>query len=253
MLADSGAAAPPRIRARSLVRTYRLGTNEVHALAGVDLEVASGEMVAIMGASGSGKSTLMNLLGCLDRPTAGSYELDGRRVDALSKDELADVRNREIGFVFQGFHLLARSTARDNVELPLLYDRSGRQLDLHAAAEEALERVGLGDRIDHRPNELSGGEQQRVAIARALVTRPSLLLADEPTGNLDSRTSVEIMALLQALNRDGLTLIMVTHEPDIAAYAGRVIELRDGRIVRDQPVAAPRSAGADLAALGVPA
>jgi len=253
MPAASGDAVPPRIRARGLVRTYRLGANEVHALAGVDLDVAAGEMVAIMGASGSGKSTLMNLLGCLDRPTAGSYELDGRRVDALSKDELADVRNREIGFVFQGFHLLARSTARDNVELPLLYDRSGRQLDLHAAAEDALERVGLGDRIDHRPNELSGGEQQRVAIARALVTRPSLLLADEPTGNLDSRTSVEIMALLQALNRDGLTLIMVTHEPDIAAYAGRFIELRDGRIVRDQPVDAPRSAGADLAVLGVPA
>jgi putative ABC transport system ATP-binding protein len=253
MADPNGDAGVPRIRVRDLVKTYRMGTNEVPALRGVDLDIARGEMVAIMGASGSGKSTLMNLLGCLDRPTSGVYELDGQRVDRLSRDELADVRNREIGFVFQGFNLLARSTALDNVELPLLYDRSGRAFDFATAAAEALTRVGLADRMDHRPSELSGGQQQRVAIARALVTRPSLVLADEPTGNLDSRTSVEILALLQELNREGLTLVMVTHEPDIARYARRIIELRDGRIVHDAPVENPGDAAADLRALEVPA
>ena len=232
-----------RIRVRELAKSYRMGTNEVQALRGVDLDIARGEMVAVMGASGSGKSTLMNLLGCLDRPTSGVYELDGRRVDRLSRDELADVRNREIGFVFQGFNLLARSTALDNVELPLFYDRSGRAIDFAAAAAEALTRVGLAERLDHRPSELSGGQQQRVAIARALVTRPSLVLADEPTGNLDSRTSVEIMSILQKLNDEGLTIALVTHEPDIAQYAKRVVTFRDGKIRRDELVAQrPRAA-----------
>ncbi len=247
------AEAAPRIRVRELARVYHLGGIDVAALNGVDLDIARGEMVAVMGASGSGKSTLMNLLGCLDRPTSGTYDLDGRRVDELTRDELADVRNREIGFVFQGFNLLSRSTAVENVELPLFYDRTGRDLDLKALAREALTRVGLVDRMEHRPSELSGGQQQRVAIARALVTKPSILLADEPTGNLDSHTSVEIMALLQELNREGLTLVMVTHESDIANYASRVVELRDGRVIRDEPIAARASAAADLAAMETPA
>jgi putative ABC transport system ATP-binding protein len=246
-------SAPPCIRVRDLVKVYRLGSTEVQALRGVDLDIERGEMVAVMGSSGSGKSTLMNLLGCLDRPTSGTYELDGRRVDGVSKDELADVRNREIGFVFQGFHLLSRSTARGNVELPLLYDRSRRDSDPHASAEAVLARVGLGDRMHHRPTELSGGQQQRVAIARALVTRPGLLLADEPTGNLDSRTSIEIMALLQGLNRDGLTLLMVTHEADIAAHAHRIVELRDGKVIRDAAVLRPRSAAEEIAEAEAPA
>jgi putative ABC transport system ATP-binding protein len=171
-----------------------------------------------MGASGSGKSTLMNILGCLDYPTDGTYELDGVRVDGLSKNQLADIRNQKIGFVFQGFNLLARTSAVDNVELPLLYDRSGRKLDTRKLAAEALERVGLGDRMEHEPSELSGGQQQRVAIARALVTKPSILLADEPTGNLDSRTSIDVLALFQELNTQGITILLVTHEPDIATY-----------------------------------
>jgi putative ABC transport system ATP-binding protein len=206
-----------------------------------------GEMVAIMGASGSGKSTLMNIVGCLDRPTAGTYELDGVRVESLSRDRLADLRNSHIGFVFQGFNLLARTSARENVELPLLYDRSGRKLAPDAAALQALERVGLGDRADHQPSELSGGQQQRVAIARALVTSPALLLADEPTGNLDSRTSIEVLSLFQELNEQGLTICMVTHENDIARYARRVVELRDGLVVRDEPISGRRSARDDLA------
>jgi putative ABC transport system ATP-binding protein len=238
----------PLIRAERLARTYRIGTTSVHALRGVDLTVERGEMVAIMGASGSGKSTLMNLLGCLDVPTAGTYSLNGVRVDRLGRNGLAEVRNREIGFVFQGFHLLARTSALENVELPLLYDRSGRHRDPAAEAAAALRRVGLADRMEHQPTELSGGQQQRVAIARALVTRPSLLLADEPTGNLDTRTSVEILALFQELNREGMTTVLVTHESDIAGYCTRVVELRDGRIVRDEPIAR-RDAAADLAAL----
>ncbi|HSJ10676.1 MAG TPA: ABC transporter ATP-binding protein [Longimicrobiales bacterium] len=235
------------IEARGLEKVYRMGKQEVHALRGVDVTIAAGEMVAIMGTSGSGKSTLMNILGCLDRPTGGSYTLDGVRADQLSKDELADVRNRRIGFVFQGFNLLPRTSALDNVELPLLYDRSGRSLDARALAMAALQRVGLGERMDHDPSELSGGQQQRVAIARALVTSPALLLADEPTGNLDTRTSTEVMALFQALNDEGVTVVLVTHEHDIAQYARRIIELRDGVILRDTPVYDRRIAADDIA------
>jgi putative ABC transport system ATP-binding protein len=224
------------IEGRDLEKVYRMGRQEVHALRGVTVNIAAGEMVAIMGASGSGKSTLMNIIGCLDQPTGGSYTLDGVRADRLSRDELADIRNRRIGFVFQGFNLLPRTSAVENVELPLLYDRSGRSLDTRALATSALQRVGLGDRMLHDPSELSGGQQQRVAIARALVTGPALLLADEPTGNLDTRTSVEVMALFQALNDEGVTVVLVTHEQDIARYAKRIIELRDGVIIRDTPV-----------------
>ncbi|MGA7614487.1 MAG: ABC transporter ATP-binding protein [Thermoanaerobaculia bacterium] len=238
------------IRTEALQKVYRMGHNEVHALRGVSLTVEPGEMVAVMGASGSGKSTLMNILGCLDLPTSGSYFLDGTRVDGLSRKELADVRNRKIGFVFQGFNLLPRTSALSNVELPLLYDRSGRRIDTAKKAGEALERVGLVDRRNHLSNELSGGQQQRVAIARALVTDPALILADEPTGNLDSHTSVEVMALFQELNDQGITVILVTHEPDIAAYAKRIVEVRDGRIRKDHPVQSRRDAAADAAALG---
>jgi putative ABC transport system ATP-binding protein len=229
----------PVIELHGLTRVYRLGRNEVRALDGVDLRVHRGEMVAIMGPSGSGKSTLMHLLGCLDRPTAGRYLLDGLRVDGMSANALADIRNRKIGFVFQGFNLLARTSAVANVELPLLYDRGGRWRDTRARAVQALERVGLADRMDHHPSELSGGQQQRVAIARALVTEPSLLLADEPTGNLDSRTSLEVLEVFQELNRGGLTVVLVTHEPDIAQHAQRVVVLNDGRVARDEPVERP--------------
>jgi len=243
------AAANTVIRLSGLDKTYLMGRNEVHALRDLDLRIDAGEMVAVMGASGSGKSTLMNIVGCLDRPTSGTYELDGERVEGLDRNRLADIRNRRIGFVFQGFNLLSRTSAQENVELPLLYDRSDRGLDPVAAARRALERVGLGDRRDHQPNELSGGQQQRVAIARALVTEPSLLLADEPTGNLDSNTSIEVLALFQELNAQGLTIVMVTHETDIARYARRIVELRDGRLVRDEPVPDRRSAKDDLTAL----
>ena len=234
------------IRTQSLTKTYVSGTNEVHALRGIDLTIERGELVAIMGTSGSGKSTLMNLLGCLDSPTAGSYELGGVRVDGLGRNELAAIRNQKIGFVFQGFNLLPRTTAVENVELPLLYDRSGRKLDTRALAIGALERVGLGDRLDHQPSELSGGQQQRVAIARALVTSPALVLADEPTGNLDTRTTIEVMALFQELNAEGVTIVLVTHEPEVAVYAKRIVEVRDGRIVRDEPVKNRRMAADDL-------
>ncbi|MCP4574064.1 MAG: ABC transporter ATP-binding protein [bacterium] len=234
------------IRIEGLTRTYVMGTNQVHALAGIDLTVSAGEMVAVMGASGSGKSTLMNMIGCLDQPTSGSYELDGEQVADLGRNRLADLRNRRLGFVFQGFNLLSRTSAQENVELPLLYDRSGRGGDSASRARRALERVGLGDRTGHLPNELSGGQQQRVAIARALVTEPSLLLADEPTGNLDTRTSIEVLALFQELNDQGLTVVMVTHEKEIARYAKRIVELRDGLIVRDVPVHDRGHAAADL-------
>lgn len=231
---------------RGLAKTYRMGSTSVHALRGIDLSIRKGEMVAIMGTSGSGKSTLMNLLGCLDRPDAGTYELDSVEIGTLDRDALADIRNEKIGFVFQGFNLLARTSALENVELPLLYDRRGRHRNPGQAAEAALRQVGLGDRLDHEPSELSGGQQQRVAIARALVTAPALLLADEPTGNLDSRTSVEVMATFQELNANGLTILIVTHEPDIALYTQRIVELRDGQIIRDVPVEHPRSAAADI-------
>ena len=214
---------------------YDLGENKVHALRGVNVEIARGEFVAIMGASGSGKSTFMNLLGCLDKPSSGRYLLEGTDVSQLDKKALAAIRNRKLGFVFQGFNLLSRTTALENVELPTLYARLPKEERLERA-REALQLVGLGERMEHFPSQLSGGQQQRVAIARALVNQPSILLADEPTGNLDSRTSVEIMQIFQTLNQGGLTVVLVTHEPDIARFARRIIAFRDGRIRRDEPV-----------------
>jgi putative ABC transport system ATP-binding protein len=221
------------IRLEDVTRTYRMGEVEVHALRGVSLRIAEGEFTAVMGASGSGKSTLMNVLGCLDRPTSGRYLLAGDDVSSLPKDRLAEIRNRTLGFVFQSFNLLSRTSALENVELPLLY-AGATTAERHARATEALARVGLADRAGHHPNQLSGGQQQRVAIARALVNRPRVILADEPTGNLDSRTSVEVMALFQELGRGGITVVLVTHEQDIAQYAGRVLTMRDGRIVKDE-------------------
>ena len=238
---------PRIIRVRNLTRIYQMGSTEVRALRGIDLTVEAGEMIAIMGTSGSGKSTLMNILGCMDRPTSGSYALEGIRVDSLSKNDLADVRNQKLGFVFQGFNLLPRTTALENVELPLLYDRTGREMNTREMAAAALERVGLGNRMDHEPSEMSGGQQQRVAIARALVTNPAVILADEPTGNLDTRTSLEIMSLFQELNDEGATILLVTHERDIAAYARRIVELRDGLVIRDEAHGFSRSAAHDAA------
>jgi putative ABC transport system ATP-binding protein len=246
---NTSADAPDVIRVEGVTKVYHMGSQTVHALRGVDLRVKSGEMIAVMGHSGSGKSTLMNMLGCLDVPTSGDYYLDGVRVNGLSKNQLADLRNQKLGFVFQGFNLLARTSALENVELPLLYDRSGKKRDTRALAQRSLERVGLGQRVDHHPSELSGGQQQRVAIARALVTTPTVLLADEPTGNLDSRTSIEIMALFQELNEEGVTILIVTHEPDIACYAKRLVEVRDGRILRDEPMKDRKVAADDLKTL----
>ncbi len=237
------------IETRGISRTFAMGDITVRALRSIDLSIAAGEFVAIMGASGSGKSTLMNLLGCLDQPTTGEYLLDGMAVSSLTKNEYADIRNQKIGFVFQGFNLLARTSALENVELPLVYDRTHRIKDQRRAAVGALQRVGLGDRLDHEPNQLSGGQQQRVAIARALVNRPALLLADEPTGNLDSRTSIDVLSVFQELNDAGMTIVIVTHEREIASYARRVVEMRDGFIRNDTPVAERRDAAADLAAL----
>jgi putative ABC transport system ATP-binding protein len=217
---------------RNLQRDYDMGGEVVHALRGVDLAIRKNEFVAVMGASGSGKSTLMNLIGCLDSPTAGEYWLNGHRVSELGDDELARIRNKEIGFVFQTFNLLPRASALSNVELPLVYAGLGSRERRHLATD-ALTRVGLADRMAHRPNELSGGQRQRVAIARALVNRPSILLADEPTGNLDSTTSEEIMGLFEGLHRDGQTIVLVTHEVDIAAHAFRQVHLKDGRVERD--------------------
>ncbi len=223
------------VHLQGIERTYDTGRVSVRALRGIDLEVDEGEFLAIMGPSGSGKSTLMNILGCLDQPTAGSYHLKGRDVSRMKKGELARIRNEMLGFVFQAFHLLPRTSAQENVELPLLYRADELSWkEIHARARAALETVGLEDRLDHTPNELSGGQKQRVAIARALVTEPSVLLADEPTGNLDSRTTLEILDLIQGLNRQGLTILMVTHETEMARFAERTITLRDGLIVSDR-------------------
>jgi putative ABC transport system ATP-binding protein len=218
------------IAARDLTKIYRMGDVEVHALRGVSLDIQAGEFAAILGASGSGKSTLMHIIGCLDRPTGGEYILNGEIVSHLSRAALAGVRNRFIGFVFQGFNLLSRTSAVENVELPLIYSGISTQ-ERHRRAREALERVGLADRMDHYPSQLSGGQQQRVAVARSLVNKPALLLADEPTGNLDTKTSIEIMDLFQELNDEGMTIVLITHEPDIGARARRRITLRDGQIV----------------------
>ena len=236
----------PVIQLDHIHKVYTMGDVEVHALRGVSLSIREGEFVAIMGASGSGKSTTMNILGCLDRPTRGTYILDGEDVSQMSKDERADIRCQKIGFVFQGFNLLSRTSALENVELPMLYlgvDAHQR----HQRALEALAAVGLQGREQNHPNQLSGGQQQRVAVARSLVNHPALILADEPTGNLDSRTSVEVMEIFQRLNRErGITLVLVTHEPDIAQYAGRVVVFKDGKIKSDQQVENPRDAAEEL-------
>lgn len=239
----------PLIEATNLHKFYDTGTIRVHALRGISVQVFSGEFVAIMGASGSGKSTFMNIVGCLDTPTEGTYRLERTDIAQLSRKELARIRNERLGFVFQAFNLLSRTTAIENVELPLIY-AGVRARERHRRSEEALSRVGLADRGHHIPSQLSGGQQQRVAIARSLVNRPSILLADEPTGNLDSRTSVELMQVFQELNeKENLTIILVTHEPDIAAYAKRIITFRDGRIVKDQPVVNRHAASEVLASL----
>jgi putative ABC transport system ATP-binding protein len=253
LVSDASSAAlrgaAPVIRVDNLHKYYEMGTTRVHALRGISLEIARGEFVAIMGASGSGKSTLMNLLGCLDKPSEGIYRLDGTNVADLSRTELARVRNDHVGFVFQGFNLLNRTTALENVELPLIY-AGMRAHERHRRSREALEKVGLGERIDHVPSQLSGGQQQRVAVARALVNHPSILLADEPTGNLDSRTSVEIMQIFQELNEgEHLTILLVTHEPDIAEYSKRIVTFRDGQITRDQPVLHRRNAAQTLSSM----
>ncbi len=227
------------VQLHNVTKVYTMGDQRVEALKGISFTVLPGEFVAIMGASGSGKSTCMNMLGCLDVPTSGEYRLEGVSVGKLSKNELAEIRNKKIGFVFQGFNLLARTTARENVELPLVYARIPAA-DRREKAMAALAQVGLGERSDHYSNQLSGGQQQRVAIARALVNEPAIIMADEPTGNLDSKTSVEIMGIFQRLNRRGITIIMVTHEPDIAAYTSRHIIFRDGLIVSDTPNPSPR-------------
>jgi putative ABC transport system ATP-binding protein len=238
---------PSLIAVRDLTKDYVMGGHVVHALRGVSAEIAEGEFVAVMGPSGSGKSTFMNLIGCLDRPSSGGLTLEGEDVAGLDGDRLARLRNRRIGFVFQSFHLLPRATALSNVELPMIYGGSSRA-ERRARAIKALIRVGLADRGHHRPNQLSGGQQQRVAIARALVNEPGLILADEPTGALDSRTSLEIMALFQELNRAGMTVVMVTHEPDVARFAGRVLKFRDGRLT-DDARQEPADAAVMLAAL----
>jgi putative ABC transport system ATP-binding protein len=241
----------PLIKVEELRKTYVVGDVTVHALRGIDLAIDRGSFVAVVGASGSGKSTFMNIVGLLDQPTAGRYFLAGEDVSGFDRDRRAVLRNRTIGFVFQSFNLLPRTSALENVELPLLYNGKNWPLaERHHRAKALLEMVGLGGRLDHTPSQLSGGQQQRVAIARALVNEPELILADEPTGNLDSRTSVEIMEVLQRLNRErGLTVLVITHERDIAEYAGRVVAFRDGRVVKDETVAKPRDARTELASL----
>jgi putative ABC transport system ATP-binding protein len=235
------------VRLEDVRKTYRTGEVDVHAVRGVSIEIEQGEFVALMGSSGSGKSTLMNILGCLDRPTAGRYFLDGDDVSSLSRDELADVRNQKLGFVFQNFNLLARTSALENVELPLLYSEVAlTNVQLREKAEQVLSAVGLEGRGDHTPSQLSGGQQQRVAIARALINDPEVLLADEPTGNLDSRTSVEVMEIFQKLNQKGITIVMVTHEADIAAYARRNIVMKDGLVKSDLLVRNRLNATAEL-------
>jgi putative ABC transport system ATP-binding protein len=232
-VAQHDGSKSPLIELHDLTKVYKMGDEELHALAGVSLTIEKGEFVAIMGASGSGKSTLMNILGCLDRPTSGRYLLAGREVSRLGPNDLAEIRNHLIGFVFQNFNLLARTSALENAELPLIYQGVSSR-ERKRRATHSLARVGLGNRLDHMPSQLSGGQQQRVAIARALVTDPQLILADEPTGALDSRTTVEVMMLMQELGNSGITVVLVTHEPDVAAYAARVIVVRDGLVLSDK-------------------
>ncbi len=239
--AAAASPAPPVVETFAVEKTYTMGEQQVHALRGISLRIEAGEFLAVMGASGSGKSTFMNLVGCLDKPTRGRYLLSGDDVSRLSRDQLARARGQKIGFVFQGFHLLPRTSALENVELPMLY-QGVKGKERRERAAEALARVGLGDRLDHTPAQLSGGQQQRVAIARALVNRPTLLLADEPTGNLDSQTSIEVMRIFQELNAAGLTVLLVTHEPDIAAHAKRTVVFKDGLVLSDAPVAQRRLA-----------
>src|SRR5919199_4835164 len=241
----------PVIAVKNLVKTYVVGEVEVRALRGVNLEVQRGEFLAVTGPSGSGKSTFMHIVGCLDRPTSGQYFLDGQDVSRMSKAALAAVRNKKIGFVFQGFNLLSRTTALDNVELPLLYGgNTMKTAERHKRALEMLTLVGLGNRADHHPNQLSGGQQQRVAIARALINNPSILLADEPTGNLDTKTSIEVMGIFQRLNLErGITVVLITHELDIAEYGSRIVTFRDGQVVADKAIARRRNAEEELAAL----
>ena len=239
------------ISVKSLIKTYVVGEHQVKALRGINLEVKRGEFLTVSGASGSGKSTFMHIVGCLDKPTSGRYFLDGEDVSKMSKNDLAGVRNRKIGFVFQGFNLLSRTTALDNVELPMLYGGSTlKTADRHKRAKEMLAAVGLGERVMHYPNQLSGGQQQRVAIARALINNPSILLADEPTGNLDSRTSIEVMGLFQKLNIErGITVILITHEVDIAEYGTRTVAFRDGKVLSDKVVTRRRTAAEEFANL----
>jgi putative ABC transport system ATP-binding protein len=251
LVAVDNAPQPIVIATKELVKTFTVGDHHVKALRGINLDVPRGEFLTVTGASGSGKSTFMHIIGCLDRPSSGHYFLDGQDVSTMTKDDLAGVRNRKIGFVFQGFNLLSRTTALDNVELPMLYGGTTMKTSArHQRAKEMLTAVGLGDRITHFPNQLSGGQQQRVAIARALINNPSILLADEPTGNLDSRTSVEVMGLFQRLNIErGITIILITHEQDIAEYGTRTVAFRDGKVVADKPVTRRRTAAEELANL----
>src|SRR4249920_1862055 len=247
----------PVITVKDLTKVYKMGEHTVRALRGISLEIEKGEFVAVTGPSGSGKSTFMHIAGCLDRPSSGSYVLDGKDVSKTPKDELAEVRNHKIGFVFQGFNLLTRTSALDNVELPLLYNRDAKtklkSKERHQRALKVLEAVNLANRHHHTPNQLSGGQQQRVAIARALINEPAMILADEPTGNLDTRTSIEVMGIFQKLNREkGITILLITHEMDIAEYGTRLIRFRDGRVVADQPILHRRNAADELAALPPP-